>query len=398
MIEYFRQNVYFTDPVFLKLLIPLLILTVFWAAISVFRRFSRPALTHGSRYPFVGRASLWGFFILATFLSVLALAKPVWNQKLPELSKGDIEVIIVLDRSLSMRADDLGKQRLEIAKREAYNIESMLTQGDKAALFVFGSDTHRKIYLTPKFENVFQMMNGVYFPDSLEGESMVWDSDFVSMLEKIFTSLDRQDSYNERKGILSGQSKTAPYVPQRRANRIVILFTDGEDQVKTSAVNDKNNSKYDYNKRLNSALVEFRRRGLKIYPVGVGTVKGSTWLSLLNGYKKGKDFPENLPSQWKGQTTKLDKPSLMFLAHSTGVEMNGYVWTVENSVTTVKEYLKIAVRSNRRENIEFGFSNSDQKLWQQLLLVAVCSLAFGIFFHPFSGFLSRRSLKLNREN
>lgn len=377
----------FNDPAFLYLLIPLFVLFILWLGTTITKLIKRPKRTHGSKYPLIGKTKLWGLYaILAGILMVLAMAKPTLNQGSFKASRGDIEVLLVVDRSISMRADDLKPSRLDIAKREASNIEPLLIEGDKAALFVFGRESHRKIYLSGRFENTFDRLARISFPESLKGDGLIWDSDFASMLENIYQSMDRQDS---------GDSDYLKkhYVPQKRSNRIVILFSDGEDQLKKDkpATQEETEYRNNYVKRLNSALAEFRKRGLKIYPVGIGTEKGVKWPSLLRGYKKGEDYPEGLIEYWQKGVSRIDKENLTFLARSTGTEPGNNVWKVESGPTTVKSYLNMAIKSNRRVVLEFGQSESDQDLWQYFLIVAVGVLVLGILFYPVSGYFEKKN-------
>lgn len=387
-----QDSFHFLEPVFLYLLIPLAILFVPWLGITAIQLAKRPKRTYGSKYPLIGKIKLWGLFgIPAGVLMVLAMAKPSLNQASFKVSRGDIEVILVIDRSISMRADDIKPTRLDIAKREAFNIESLLKEGDKAALFVFGRESHKKIELTEKFsENVFYWLDRVSFPKSLTGDALVWNSDFASMLENVYQSMDRQDKYNDG---YSGKN----YTPQKRTNRIVILFSDGEDQFRKDkpTTPEEVKDKDGYIKRLNGALVEFKKRSLKIYPVGIGTQKGVKWTSLLRGYKEGDDYnkDELIQLGWQDGISRIDKENLVFLARSVGTGLGNHIWTVENNATTVKNYLDTVINSNRRTLLEFGQSEDDQDLWQYFLIAAVSVLVFGVLFHPVSGYFKRKISK-----
>lgn len=379
----------FLDPTFLYLLAPLALLFVLWVCITLIKLVKRPKQTHGSKYPLIGKTKLWGLFAIpAGALMVLAMAKPNLNQDVFKVSQGDIEVILVVDRSISMRADDVKPSRLDIAKREASNIESFLKEGDRAALFVFGRESHKKIQLSEKFsENIFYWLARISFPESLYSDALIWDSDFASMLENVYQSTDRQDARND------GYSDKN-YIPQKRSNRIVIIFSDGEDQFKKDKPTTLEEVKYrnDYIKRLNKALMEFKKRGLKIYPVGIGTQNGVRWPSLLRGYRKSVDYDEDVLIQpgWQDGVSRIDKENLIFLARSTGVIVENNIWTVENGATTVKNYLSFVITSNRRTLLEFGQSESDQNLWQYFLITAVGIIVLGSLFYPVLGFFARR--------
>lgn len=393
------MSLHFLEPVYLILLGPVVLLFIFWIVITAVKLVKRPTRTYGSKYPLIGKIKLWGLFAIPTLaLMVLAMAKPALDQSHFKPSRGDIEVILVVDRSISMRADDTKPSRLEIAKREALNIESFLVEGDRAALFIFGKESYRKIYLSKRFENTFDRLTKVSFPESLAGDGLIWDSDFASMLENIYQSMDRQDMGAEG---YSGKN----YMPKKRTNRIVVIFSDGEDQIKTDKPTypDEVQLRNRYIKRLNGALAEFKKRGLKIYPVGIGTQKGVEWISLLKGYEVGGyktgdgsiyydagDYNEELLKEWKGKFTRLDKENLIFLSRSTGAEVGNRIWSVENSSTTVGDYLRQAIDSNRRTMLEFSQDEGNQGLWQYFLLSAVGILTLGLLSHPVSGYFKKR--------
>lgn len=377
----------FLDPDFLYLLIPFGAIFILWLSLTVFKLIKRPRQTYGSRYPLLGKTKLWGLCsIPAGVLMILAMAKPSLSQGSLKASRGDVEVILVVDRSISMKANDVKPSRLDIAKREAFNVESLLLEGDKSALFVFGRESHRKIFLSERFENTFDRLARTAFPKSLLGDGLVWDSDFASMLENIYQSMDRQDAYNEG---YSGKK----YMPQKRSNRIVIIFSDGEDQLKKDKPTtlEETKSRDNYIKRLSSALSEFKKRGLKIYPVGVGTQKGVNWLSLLNGYKGGEDYPLYLVEEWQNGISRIDKENLMFLSRSTGTGLGNQVWTVENRATTVRGYLSSAINSNRRTLLELGQSENAQDLWQYFLIASMSFLILGVLSYPVSGYLKKKN-------
>ncbi|OGN12753.1 MAG: hypothetical protein A3C71_02760 [Candidatus Yanofskybacteria bacterium RIFCSPHIGHO2_02_FULL_43_15c] len=391
MIEAFtnlRNSLHFLEPVFLYLLIPLAILFVVWLLAVVIKRKTRSLPTYGSKYPLIGRVKIWGLFVIpAGALMILALAKPYLAKDRVSFSRGSVEIVMVIDRSISMRGNDVKESRLEIAKREALNIEAFLNDNDKIALFVFGRESHRKIYLTNKHDTVFERVANINFPrqGDLKGDGLIWDSDFASMLENIYQSLDRQDM---------GVKKVSRYVPQKRTNRIVILISDGEDQFKNDKPTTATATQYkdDYLKRFNAALREFRRRGIKIYPVGVGTQRGVNWWTLVRGYKKGEDYNEEelINEGWKNGISRLDKNNLSFLSRSTGTDPTGHIWTVENATTTVRSYLRSVIDSTRSTLPEFGSNNDkENQLWQYFLVVAVVVLVIGILSHPVSGYFNR---------
>ncbi|MBI3274325.1 MAG: VWA domain-containing protein, partial [Candidatus Colwellbacteria bacterium] len=261
----------FSEPFFLYLLVPVTVAFLVWSAVAVFRIYSRPKISYGSKYPLLGKVKLWGLFVLpASVFMVLALAKPIMPGSSVRPSTGDIQVVLLLDSSISMRADDVKLSRLEIAKREISRMGAMLREGDKVALFTFGKSSNRKLYLTKDLETFFDQVERISFPTKLSNDESVWSTDFATALEHIYQSMDMQDSRGEN--YPAGRK----YNPKKRDNRIVIIFSDGEDQMLNSmpANEQEIQQKAGYIDRRKKVLAEYKKRGLKIYPVGVGTSRG----------------------------------------------------------------------------------------------------------------------------
>src|SRR3989338_1689410 len=385
------SNLTFQDPGYLYGFVLWAVLFFLWIVFTISKIKNRPEKTHGSVYPLIGKIKLWGLFALpALSLMILALAKPHIGKDGLGFSQGSVEIVVVVDRSISGRGNDVHESRLEIAKREALRIENFVNAGDKLALFVFGSESNLKTYLTESHNSVFQAIGRIAYPKSLKSDGLVWDSDFAAMLTKIYQSLDHQDS----------EGVKGKFVPKKRTNRIVILFTDGEDQFRKSkpSTEEEKQEKTDYNKRLTNALSEFKRRGLKIYPVGIGTEKGVSWVSLLRGYKPEEDYPKyltdpadrSLALSWIGKTSRLDKENLLFLARTTGVDPVGNIWTVERDSTTVRIYLNSVINANRDPLPSFtNTGNNEQPLWQYLLLLGMVFIGCGILTYPFRGYFRK---------
>lgn len=383
-------NFVFAEPIFLYLLILLAPIFLIWIFAVALGLFSRPEKTYGSKYPLIGKIKLWGFFTLpATFLMITALARPSISGSEIKSSNGDVQAVILFDNSFSMKAVDIKPSRLEIARREILSTDSFLKEGDKVGLFTFGKGSHRKLYLTDDLGIFFDQVFGVGLFENLNDET-IFDTDFATALERIYLSLDRQDAYFE------GREYNERYNPKKRTNRIVIIFSDGEDQflnykpVKPEEARVVAEEKAEYIKRLSKVLAEYRKRGLKIYPVGIGTRRGVSWISLLKGYKKGTDYSEGLEKEWASQITRLDRNNLIALAKHTNVDFSSYDWTVESAQGNARGYLKYALDSNRRPLFELAEGDNSQQLWQYCLLVAAVFLVLGVVTYPFQGYLREK--------
>jgi hypothetical protein len=354
----------------------------------VLRNLKKPPKTYGSKYPIFGRIKIWLFLNLALVFIVLALARPQLSEFKFNLATSDVEIILVLDSSISMRAKDIKPNRLDVAKREILNLKNILNNGDKISFFVFGHTSFVKSYITKDWDRIWNQVEKVNHPKTLIGDTLFWSTDFANILEHIYQTMDFQDAFKEG---FSGE-KLSHYIAKKRTNRIVILFSDGEDSVLSFKAENEEEIKAqrEYKERLSKVLLEYRKRGLKIYPVGIGTETGVSWLSLLENYKKDLDYEAKLEEEWAGKVSRLDKNNLNFLARSTGVILDRNDWIIKNHQTNVKKYLEYVINSNRKYvSVEFINKEQDQKLWQYYLLIAAFLIFLGIITYPISGYFRK---------
>ena len=111
----------------LLLLIPLLMLVAWWiwrVRKRAAERFATPAMMRrlapeASEFK---RPVKFGLMLLALALVILALANPQIGTRLQEVKQEGVDIFIVLDLSLSMKAEDIKPNRLEKAKLEIRNL------------------------------------------------------------------------------------------------------------------------------------------------------------------------------------------------------------------------------------------------------------------------------------
>ena len=89
------------------------------------------------------RRSIWKFLIWRTALAFLAMGMlaPKTGTRLKEMEAKGVDIMIALDVSRSMMAEDLGMSRLDLAKRTIERIVGSL-DGDRAGLVVFAGDAY----------------------------------------------------------------------------------------------------------------------------------------------------------------------------------------------------------------------------------------------------------------
>lgn len=145
----------------------------------------------------------WKFWLTMTgyvFL-VFTLARPQFGSKLEEVKREGVEVIIALDVSNSMMAEDILPNRLERAKQSIERLVDKLEE-DKIGLIVFAGDAYTQVPIT---------------------------TDYVSV--KMFLASINTNAI-PKQGTAIGSAielATNSFSPVSDANRAIIIITDGEN-------------------------------------------------------------------------------------------------------------------------------------------------------------------------
>jgi Ca-activated chloride channel family protein len=171
------------------------------------RRAARVALggpVEGTRrrdlVPIVSAALLVG----AIALAALAFARPRWGAQEVPLEQRGIDVVVVLDISRSMLAEDLAPSR---AKASASAVSELLThlQGNRVGLITFAGSSFSRAPLTLDIETVQTLVNGAQNESSLVRPG----SDLGGAVLAALTLLDVSD---------------------RAITQVILVVTDGEVQ------------------------------------------------------------------------------------------------------------------------------------------------------------------------
>ena len=79
---------------------------------------------------------------LAVSLVLVALAQPQWGFRWKELKQEGLNIVVVLDTSLSMNAQDVSPSRMERAHREVMDLSELLQGGSGWSRPLFGWCVH----------------------------------------------------------------------------------------------------------------------------------------------------------------------------------------------------------------------------------------------------------------
>lgn len=209
--------------------------------------------------------------VLAIGLALVSLARPRFGYSLEELRQSGLDIVVAIDTSKSMLANDVQPNRLERAKLAAIDL-MRLARNDRLGLVAFAGSAFLQCPLSLD-EGAFQQ--SVDFLD-------------VSVIPQGGTALTE--------AILTARSA---FKDEAENHKILVLFTDGEDNEDAKGAVE--------------AAKEARKAGLRIFTVGVGTPNGEI-LSTSDPYGNRvfiKDAQGNVVK------SRLDESLLQQLAKET---------------------------------------------------------------------------------
>ncbi len=100
------------------------------------------------------------FTMLAITLVVIGLAQPQFGSKLQKVKRKGIEVVIALDVSNSMLAEDIKPNRLERAKRAISRLVDRM-RDDRIGLIVFAGDAYTQLPITNDYASAKLFLSSV---------------------------------------------------------------------------------------------------------------------------------------------------------------------------------------------------------------------------------------------
>lgn len=209
--------------------------------------------------------------VAAVALLAFALARPQFGTRVETVRRQGQDVIVALDVSRSMYAEDIAPNRLERAKIEVGRIIQRL-DGDRIGLVAFAGDAFVQSPLTADYGAAMMFLNAMD-PESMSTQG----TDLARAIEVGIEAL----------------AETPP------ENRIVVIVTDGED----------------HEGGLAEAMVAAGEAGVTIHTVGVGSAEGVPLPDVGGGGGRfRRDDAGNVI------TTRLNEGALQDIALQTGGE------------------------------------------------------------------------------
>lgn len=326
------------SPLFLwlLLLIPVLIGSVWLRNKSIQKtqkKYFEEGLFNSLRkgYWSTGTAIKTILFIIGFGFVLTALAGPKVGTEVREVKRRGIDMLIALDLSASMNAEDVRPSRLEKAKFEINRLIERL-KGDRVGLIVFTGEAYLQSPMTLDY-SALRLFLEIVDTDQMPSSA----TDFKAAME---TAKEAFESLEEN---------------ATEAAQVLLIISDGEDHGQS----------YD------EALNELINTSISVYTLGIGTAEGTTiplyeqQSGQLVGYKRDREG--------KVVTTSLQRDVLRQIA-SKG---NGNYYEIERGNDGIDAFL---ARVDELEKGEFSsqeyadFKNQYQWMGALGLLCFVCSV------------------------
>ena len=275
----------------------------------------------------------WKFtmLVLAYACLIIALADPQTGSKLEKIKRKGIDIVIALDVSNSMLAQDIKPNRLERAKQTISKLIDNL-ENDRIGLIVFAGKAYTQMPITTDYAAAKLFLSTIN-----PGQIAVQGTAIGEAIDQSIQSF--------------GSSKQS---------KAIILITDGENH-EDDAV---------------SKAREAAAKGIAVYTIGMGSPEGAP-IPIYNadiqiGYKKDHE----------GNTiiTRLDEKMLQDIANAG----NGIFVRANNTQAGLKEVFDEVNKMQKSEYDSQIFSDYEDR-YQLFLFIALLLLLIEVFIFERKG-------------
>ncbi|MCB1215549.1 MAG: VWA domain-containing protein, partial [Deltaproteobacteria bacterium] len=184
------------------------------------------------------------FAVLALFFLILALAEPQWGSREVEVSMKGVHLIILLDVSDSMLAEDLKPNRFERQRQELQDLLGEL-KGDRVGLVAFAGRSFLLSPLTVDYPSLKR------YVDELSTDTIP------------IQGTDLAGALNLAMGLF----------PKSEADKAILLMSDGED----------------HSEKLKKVLEQLKEQKIRLFVLGIGTPEGAPVPDPQGGFKRDRN-------------------------------------------------------------------------------------------------------------
>ena len=259
-------------------------------------------------------------------LVLAALLQPRWGFHWEEIKRKGVDLLVAVDVSESMLAEDIQPNRLERAKRELTDLVNML-RGDRIGLIAFSGASFLQCPLTLDY-GAFRI-----FLDYLDPELIPVPGTAIG--QAILTAAEA-------------------FEPGRRASRALILITDGED----------------LQGKAEQAAQQAKEKGIRIFTIGIGSDQPAP-IPLRDG---GGDFKKDRSGQVV--MSRMQESLLQKIALTTG---GSYVRSVTGDMDLKKIYEEEICKKMEAGELKSTQRRKWEERFQWFLFTSVLLLALESF-------------------
>ena len=262
------------------------------------------------------------------FLMIIALLGPSFGSSKKEIKVIGKDIMIAIDLSESMNANDIQPSRLEKIKFELKKIIDEFSS-DRIGIIMFSNEAYIQCPLTydKNALNLFiETLNTELVPNS--------GTDFGPPLD---LSLDK---------LLTNK------IQENDKSKIIILISDGED----------------FGENTYEIVDKIKESSIKLFTVGIGTAQG-TRITLRNGlFKKDKNGKEVI--------TKLNSTSLKKIANET----KGKYFEISNQINQINGMI-YEIKEIKGDLIDSKFMDVTKNKYFYFLFVALMLMSMDFLFN-----------------
>jgi len=232
---------------------------------------------------------------------IVAGANPQYGETEKEIQTKGIDIMIALDVSTSMLAEDLveGKSRLYVAKKGVSQLIDRL-HGDHIGIVVFAGAAYKQLPITPDY-NIAKMFLNNISTDMMSSQG----TDIGNAIDECLSSFDFE----------------------KETNKVIIVFSDGEDHEESALIGAK----------------EAKEKGVIVHTIGMGTTVGSPIPMGKKGVYKKDENGERV-------MTKLNENMMIDVADAGGgsyIRAQGYSIGLDGLIGDINEIEKATLKTDK---------------------------------------------------
>lgn len=268
--------------------------------------------------------------IIAVFIIIIGASGLRIGTDIEELKREGVDIIIALDLSNSMTSTDISPSRLERAKFEMKKFIANL-KGDRIGLIGFAGVVHLQCPLTLDHRAssmLLNIMDEKLLP--IQGTAI---ADAINIAVRSFPKDIKRD-------------------------KVLIIISDGED----------------HEKEIQKAIKNANEKGVIIYSLGVGSLRGGT-IPIYNKNHKIIDYKRDRNNNVI--TTELQETTLKQIAKST----NGKYFRLNQTKSPLSKIYKDINTLDKEEFKTHGFTKYKELF--QIFLILVFLLLLLEYFLPY---------------